>query len=1287
MVQAKNRYKSFKFKTVPDLPILSKKDEIIEKINQHSVVIISGETGSGKTTQIPKFLLAAGYGRRKMIGCTQPRRIAAINVAQRIAHELGQSIGETIGYKIRFDDRSYRECMVKIMTDGILLAEAQKDGFLNQYEVIIVDEAHERSLNIDFTLGILRKLTKKRKDLKLIITSATLDTEKFSKAFNNAPVIEVSGRLFPVEVKYMQAGNPDDRENTETAAQYEVENEEYDYVEGAAKAVDYIISRYPDGDILVFMPTEQDISETIELVAAHQRDHKTLITLPLFARLASKDQQKIFSGSPFRKVIVSTNVAETSLTIPSIRYVIDTGLARIPSYSPRTRTTSMPVKKISRSSADQRMGRCGRVANGVCIRLFSEEDFNLRPFFTPPEIVRSNLAEVILRMISLRLGDVKKFPFIDSPSEKSIKDGFNTLKELGAIKEKTILKDRKKQKTDTLSKIGKTMASIPVDPKLSRILIEAAMRGCIEEALIITSALSTSDPRQRPRDKAQHADQKHGQWKDPDSDFISYLNIWKAYKDAARRLKSRSKLRKFCHDNFLSFRRLKEWEDISRQIKKILSEKKIKINRIHFKKGTKGLKSKENSHGSDMYRAIHKSLLAGYLTNIAHKKENHIFNAAKGQQVTIFPGSNLFKSAGQWIMAARFVKTSRLFARINANIDPAWVEEVGKNFCTYTWSSPHYEKKRGEVIAMEQVSLSGLVLVAERPVSYGRINPEEAGDIFIRKALVEGELDRGFKFMVHNEQLIEELEALEDKTRKRGIVATDDDIFLFYKNRLKKNFYDVRTFSKFLKDNDDSFLRMARDDLIRAHVDEDELASFPDTLEMGSAKFKLEYMFSPGAKEDGVTVKIPAASAASVSSHAMDRLVPGLLNSRITGLIKNLPKKYRINLLPVSGKAAMIAEKIPKGDDRPLFTLLSRIIKERFNVDIPASAWSDENLEPHLKMRISIRDEKDREIAASRDKALINRYHDTDFEHQDALGKERAEYERGSVVSWDFKDVGIPIKIEQSNGIFYNVFKGLAMEGGKVALRLYRSEKLFNKGHKEGVMGLYQTAYTEQFKTLQRDLRSSFIIKKHAGFFGGAKKIQSELFDAITRHLFLKDIREEKEFNQYALQIFPKLYNKTIEFCNVVDLIMDGYQATDTFLKKLSLRAGTRAKAGKLIEHLYCDLKNLVPENFLKLYEHDRLGHIPRYLKAIRIRAGRGFDDPLKDSKKAFTVEKYSKQLNALLENLSQKTSFEKSEKIEQFFWMLEEYKISVFAQEVKPVIKVSAKILDGFLLEISTMV
>lgn len=1269
----------------PDLPIIHKKDEIISAIKKNSVVIISGETGSGKTTQIPKFCLEAGQGIKAMIGCTQPRRIAAITVARRIAEELNESMGQSVGYKIRFDDKTQPRTCIKMMTDGILLAETQADRFLNAYDTIIVDEAHERSLNIDFTLGILRDLVKKRKDLKLIITSATIDTQKFSKAFDNAPIIEVSGRMYPVETLYMPFLNQEDEKQT---------IEDQGYVEAAADAVNHLLSQSRTGDILVFMPTEQDIGETMELIRGKQ--HLGITVLPLFARLSAKEQFKIFSRQKARKIIIATNVAETSLTIPGIKYVVDTGLARIPSYSPRTRTTALPVTPISQSSANQRLGRCGRVEDGVCIRLFDEDDFRARPFFTSPEILRSNLAEVILRMIALNLGDVATFPFIDAPAPKSIKDGFDTLIELGAIKKNRINNRHKKKKVYTLTKIGRIMAKLPIDPKLSRILIEADKKGCLEEATIIATALSIADPRQRPAEKSQAADQKHALFKDPSSDFITLLNIWKAYKSAEKKLKSRSGLKKYCRDHYLSFKRLREWNEIRGQIMKILKEHDIQgKQKIAFQTGTRGMKAKEFDIGGPLYIALHKSLLSGYLANIARKKEKNIFTAAKGQQAMIFPGSGLFNTAGNWIVAAQFIKTSRLFARTVANIDPEWLEQIGKDLCIHTYSDPHWEKKRGEVVAGEQISLFGLIIVNNRRIAYGRTNPQESCEIFIRHALVQGEIHQKFEFMTHNQKLILELETIEHKTRKKDILASRDDIYLFYQSRLSTLFYNIRTFSKFIKDQENQdFLKMTMEDLQKSAIDKDELSLFPDTLTMEQGNFSLKYEFNPGSKEDGITIKVPASSALLVSKNTVDKLVPGLFEEKISALIKALPKKYRVKLLPISEKAAIIAKKMPK-KDTPLFSLLSSFIQEQFNLVIPATLWSDKELPDHLKMRISIRDEKGKELKVLRDYSILREFSKTAVpEKNNAFEAAKKRYERLDIKKWDFIDLEPFIVINREKGFTQKAYPGLTIETNPnnkpktaLSLRLFTSEQTAQNAHHQGIKELFQLCYPDDFKALKKDINIYPGIKQMALFFNGRAKLVPSLFNRITTTLFARNIRTKKEFELYAKKELKFVYNTGQTFLKTILELGKAYQSCFELIQKLSFQHQKKKKTFTILTALFKELKNLVPENFADLYTIERINHLHRYVVCISIRAQRAVDNPLKEEEKAVLLAGYTRHLNTLLSSLSDNSSAEKSQQIEEFFWLLEEYKISLFAQELKTKVKVSAKKLDRFLTQISTMI
>ncbi len=1254
----------------PDLPIISKKDEIIDSIKNNPVVIISGETGSGKTTQIPKLCIKAGQGQKGVIGCTQPRRIAAINVARRIAQELNEKIGQSVGYKIRFDDKTSDHTLIKMMTDGILLAETQADRYLKAYDTIIVDEAHERSLNIDFTLGILQDLIKKRKDLKLIITSATIDTEKFSKAFNNAPVIEVSGRMYPVETVYMPLNKEDDTESIE----------DQDYVEAAEDCVDWLFSQSRTGDILVFMPTEQDINETIELIQA--KSHPATIIMPLFARLSAKEQSKIFASHTKRKIIVATNVAETSLTIPDIKCVVDTGLARIPSYSPRTRTTALPVSPISQSSANQRLGRCGRVENGVCIRLFDEDDFNCRPFFTSPEIVRSNLAEVILRMIFLNLKNVSKFPFIDPPSPKSIKDGFDSLIELGAIKEKN--------KKQMLTKIGTIMAKLPIDPKLSRILIQADKKGCLKEAAVITTALAISDPRQRPAEKTQAADQKHAIFKDPASDFITLLNIWNAYKAAEKKLKSRSRLKKFCQDHFLSFKRMREWNEIHSQIIKILKEHHIKgEKKISIPKGTKGMKSKEFEIGGAVYIALHKALLTGYLSSIAHKKEKNIFSAAKGQQAMIFPGSGLFNNAGNWIVAAQFVRTSQLFARTVANIDPEWIEEIGKEMCTYTYSDPHWEKNRGQVMAKQQVSLFGLILVNSRTIAYGPVNAEEAGEIFIRHALVQGEIDRQFEFMTHNMQLIEKLETLEHKQRTKDILASEDEIYLFYKSRLLKPFFNIKTFSKFIKtQKNQDFLKMTMQDLQKSSIDQNLSSLFPDTLVMEQGRFSLEYEFNPGGQKDGVTMKVPASSANLVSKDNVDRLVPGLFEEKIHALLKTLPKKYRKKLVPVSEKASIIAQEMPR-QDKPLFSMLSSFIQKRFNLVIPASQWSDRDLDDHLKMRFSIQDEKGKEIKALRDKSVLNEFGTASSEDQtdNAFEKAKKQYEQINIKEWNFPDLEEFIIINARNQFTQKAYPGLKIENSILSLRLFKSKQEAETSHIQGIKKLFQICYPNDLKALKKDINTCANIKQIAVFFSDQKTFKDSLFNLITFDLFAKNIRTKKEFELHGQKQLKNIYNTGQKFIQTITQLGKEYQTCFELIQKLSFKYQEKQKTFQILTDLFQDLKNLVPPNFPDIYTLERIKRLHLYAACIRIRAQRAVDNPLKEEKKAEKPALYTRHLNNLLSNLSKETTQEKAEKTEEFFWLLEEYKVSVFAPELKTSVKVSSKKLDSFLTTISTMI
>ncbi len=1255
------------------LPIIEKKDDIVSAIKNHPVLIISGETGSGKTTQIPKFCIDAGRGIDGKIGCTQPRRIAAVTVANRIAYELGDKVGNSIGYKIRFADKTRKDTFIKIMTDGIMLAETQKDPLLYEYDTIIVDEAHERSLNIDFVLGILKTVLKKRKGLKLIITSATIDTEKFSRAFNNAPVIEVSGRMYPVDVKYM--GTEKDSEDSDGPS----------YVEKAIEAVDSLQRTHPYGDILIFMPTEQDILEAQELIRG--KKYRNVSVMPLFARLSGSDQTKIFLKMPGRKIIIATNIAETSITIPGIKYVIDTGLARIPRYTPRTRITSLLVSPISKSSADQRKGRCGRIEAGLCIRLYPEEDYNLRPVYTLPEILRANLAEVILKMVALNLGDVSDFPFIDHPAPKSITDGFDLLIELGAITHQKP-KNRSKDKARfMLTPKGRLMSHIPVDPRLSCILIEAQQQGCLKEILVIASALSVMDPRERPFEKIKTADEAHAAFKDRSSDFLTLLNIWDRYHETWQQAKSNHQMKKFCKKYFLSFKRMREWRDIHSQLSAILKETGFN--------DTKRIQ-KENRNALDenhpLYTAIHKSILSGFLSNIATKTENNIYKAAKGHEVMIFPGSSLFNKARPWVVAAEIVETNRVYGRTAAAINSGWLEKLGKNLCKYNYLNPHWDKNRGEVIASEQVSLFGLIIVEDRRVSYGRIQPGEAQKIFIQNALVEGDVDKPLPFMKHNQRLIDHVRDIENRLRRRDVLISRTAIFSFYKQRLEGCF-DIRTLKQLLREKkDDKFLRMNQNDLFQYTPNHDELSLYPDRISLGNQSFASEYHFEPGGKNDGLTVTIPSIIAPSIPPDEMGWLVPGLYKQKIAALIKGLPKSYRKQLVPVADTVNIISAEMSK-ESISLITAIGNFIYERFGIDIPASAWSADTLPEYLKMRISITGHKGKEIASGRDQSILTRIH-AGSENVKGLDPIRKKWEKTGLTRWNFPDLPASIQFKKNDGTSWTLFPALTPgekdekdRPQKADLRLFSNPTKALAAHKAGVAALYTNRFSKDLKFLKKNLGLPITLKEQTQYFGGKKSIEKRLHDQVIHRLFFKNIRSKTDFDAHAESSAPLILSKGQELLNQAAPVFKAFSDTRTALSRLKTETRFNPVTLQLIEELETQTEKLVPENFIELYDASRLAHIGRYLKAILIRAQRALVDHEKDRKKSKETKAYTDKLEELLRSLTPEASDDKRDALEELFWLIEEYKVSVFAQELKTALTVSKKRIDDKIREIQRMV
>jgi ATP-dependent helicase HrpA len=1275
------------------LPIFAKKDEIVEAIRRHPVIVVSGETGSGKTTQLPQYCMAAGRGVDGLIGCTQPRRIAATTVSRRIAEELGQAPGGAVGYKIRFKDRTRKDACIKIMTDGILLAETQSDRYLSAYDTIIVDEAHERSLNIDFILGILQTLVKKRDDLKLIITSATIDTEKFSKAFGNAPVIEVSGRMYPVDLQYIAP---------ETGPS---PNGDLTHVEMAVQAVKRVISQSRAGDMLVFMPTEQDIRETCELLEA-QTPEGTRV-MPLFARLTATEQSRVFARLSRRKIIVATNVAETSITIPGIKYVIDSGLARISHYSPRTRTTSLPVVPVSRSSCDQRKGRCGRVQNGVCLRLYSEDDYQARPQFTPPEIIRANLAEVILRMISLNLGDVLDFPFIDRPDVKSIKDGFNLLSELGAIATRQSAKgkaqsvkskglavenrdrgienaDHQSHKQIRLTDKGRLMARIPLDPRLSRMLIEAKQQRCIAKTVIIAAALSIQDPRERPLEKAAEADRIHTGFDDPNSDFVTLLNIWDRYHAHRQKVKSNNQMKKYCREHFLSFNRMREWRDIHGQILVILKEYDL----IHRQPPYKIFdRNNELDPESDSYQALHKSILSGFLSNIAMQKEKNIFRAGKGKDVMIFPGSGLFNKARTWVVAAEVVETSRVFARTVANIDNGWLEALGGDLCRRTYLEPHWEKNRGEVVALEQISLFGLIIEPGRKVSYGKINPAEASQIFIQSALVNGDVKKPFAFMKHNQGLIDDIIDIENRFRRRDLLIDEQRIFEFYQERLPEIF-DIRTLSRLLNQKkNDMFLRMRKDGLIEYDPDDEQLDQYPDRLEIENHSLECSYCFDPGKEDDGVTVKVPSTLAPSVAPESIDWLVPGLYPEKIEALIKGLPKTYRRRLVPVKNTVEVIIREMPQ-TQTSLISALGEFIYHRFGLDIPASAWSEESLPDYLKMRVAITAPDGKEMRTGRDASIL-RQAAAGLEKSDEFKAVRAKWEKTGITRWDFGDLPEFLSDTGEKSGRWIAYPALEHPGAEryVNLRLYRQRNKALSVHSQGVAALYAIHFAKDIKFLKRQLTLPKDKAFMADYFGGVRNLVKQMVDRVIRDLFSKNIRSQEAFYSHAESAAPQIIASGQQLLDGLLPVLTAYHEARSQIQKLQQSSRANSRMVSFFQELTAELGRLVPETFITIYDNRRLGHLIRYIQATAIRARRAAVDYEKDQSKTKGIVKFTEGLTQLLSELSPRASDDKRQAVEAYFWMIEEYKVSVFAQELKTAIPISAKRLEQKLGEIKRMV
>lgn len=1240
----------------PDLPITAKQEIIIDAIRKNQVVVITGETGSGKTTQIPKMCLAAGLGLRGVIGLTQPRRIAAVSIAARIAQELGQSCGESVAYKTRFEAKTAAEPLIKVMTDGVLLAETLQDHDWSAYDTIMVDEAHERSLNIDFILGYLRTLLSKRKNLKLIITSATIDTAKFAQAFNGAPVIEVSGRMYPVEVRYRPV-DPVREEKGETT-----------YVDEVVSCVESLQQDRHCGDILIFMPTEQDIRETCGLLAKRC----TGLILPLFARLAAGNQKLVFATSDQQRIIVSTNIAETSLTIPGITYVIDTGLARLVEYNPRSQTTGLPIKPISKSSADQRKGRCGRVQNGICIRIYSREDFAERPLYTTPEILRSNLAGVVLRMLSLNLGNVTSFPFIDRPHPKNIRDGIEILRDLGAL---TRDQNETEHEQYTLTEIGFAMARFPLDPRVSRMILEAKKEDCLNEIAVIAAALSIQDPRERPYDKIDQSAAAHAQFQHPESDFLTYLQIWNRYADSIEKMQSQGRLRKFCRDHFLSYRRMTEWRDIYHQILEIAGSQGMRKRRAHAK-----IEIDQNI--SDR---IHRCILSGYLSNIARKKEKNFYTAAKSREVMLYPGSGLFNRGGSWIVAAEISLTSRVFARNAANINSEWLEELGRDHCRYVHWAAHWEKNRGQVVALEKVTLFGLTIIEQRTVAYDRINPEEAKRIFIREALVTGEVGRKLPFLEHNLSLWENTRVLEDKLRKRGIAVGEETLARLYEQRLPL-ISDIRSLQKLINDRrSDDFLRFRQEDLIVQDPDPDDLVKHPDQIEIGNAVLPCLYHFEPGTPRDGVTIELPVGLLSKAASENMERHLPSLMQEKVLHLLKSLPKNTRQKLPPLVQVARTFIERSTNAEST-LPAALSCFLAREYQLTVPVHAWALDKLPLHLNIRYSVTDDQGIEIRNSRDireleKELASR------EQQTSMELHRRLWEKDSLTGWNFGPLPESIDLTGQQGVTGYAYPALQVENGVVNLRLFARPREAAAFHSQGVAALYHILFSDKLKQLKKNITLGGELKTWAEPVGNIRQMEQSIMGRVSRDLFYRSWRSAEEFNTYANAIHSKILPYGQQVITSITPVLKSFADAYQVLQKLMQKNRANPPIFKFLKSTQADLHNLVPVNFPELYSFDRLKSLSRYLKALSIRAERGSLNLSATEAKWQDVATYTKRLQDLMNNITDDASQEKKDKINELHWMIEEYKVSLFAQELKTPYPVSPKRLQQLIRDIDNIV
>ena len=1268
-----------------ELPITQRAEEIVAKIREHPVVVIAGETGSGKTTQIPKMCLASGLGIAGKVACTQPRRVAATSVSRRIAEELGVEWGREVGCKIRFDDRSDRGTYIKMMTDGILLAELQGDPNLAEYDAIIIDEAHERSLNIDFLLGHLKRLLERRKDLKVVVTSATIDTQRFSEHFDGAPVIEVSGRVYPVEVEYrpIDAGRE--------------ERGEVSYIDAAAEATEQVFHRGDAGDVLIFMPGERDIRETRDRVEGRLGSEAEVI--PLFGRLSSSEQQRVFARSARRKVVIATNIAETSLTIPGIRYVIDAGLARISRYSPRTRTRRLPVEAISQSSANQRKGRAGRMEEGVCIRLYSEADFDKRPRFTQPEIQRSNLAEVILRMKAFHLGDIETFPFVQPPSPAAISGGYKLLVELGAL-------DTRRE----LTELGEKLARLPIDPTLGRMLLQAQEEHATRELLIIAAGLSIQDPRERPMEKQDEATAAQRRFTCVTSDFLTLLKIWNDVHDEWELLRTQNQRRKFCRKHFLSYLRMREWQDLHAQLLGALKDLGD---------------AKLNESNADE-EAIHRSILAGLIAHVARREERNVYRGAGNRMLKVFPGSALHDRSAtsgrkkgrkqplverttqpKWIVAGEIVETSQLFARTLAGVDPQWIVKLAPHCCQVEHRAPHWSATSGRVLVDEVVLLFGMELV-RRKVPHGKQNPVEATAIFVRDALVEENLSvseddeevaNRYPFVAVNRATCRKVEHWLTRVRRHDMAPPDEALQQFYQARLGNvsSLHELNAFLKTLPDM--RSLEVSEAELVGDESIDWDADAFPERVIVSGQTVPVEYAYAPGEEHDGATLQVPFAIAQSADAATMDWAVPGLRSKFVLELLRSLPKSLRRELMPLPDRVAVIvAEFEPSGDS--VVACLGEFIRERFGVSVPLNAWSMADVPRHLRPRIEVVGRKDRVVRSGRDLTTLRsrverkQSNDGEAEESPAWRDAAAQWERFDLREWIIGDPPERVTVKDDAEFPLYAWPGLELAGDAVNFRLFSTPEAAKRATPSAYARLIRLVLHKDFAWLEKDLNGLNALRDLYAPLGPVEELRESAMRCAVREAIpeqaVGELRAEG-FSEVAAEVKERMVGLAVRVCDQIKQVMEARQRaaaglgmmpsrkrvssrTLTELSQLDVLAAPPAEDGPF----GAELASLVPARFPETVPLRRMAHLPRYLRALEIRHERARLNPPKDAERAGLLAPYVGRLQSLMADDSLKA--EAMAKREELRWMIEEYKVSLFAQELGTSVKVSPKRLDALI-------